>query len=311
MVSTTYNDLPLTNFPDSIDTFLNYLNITATDASLIAQYQAAVESGDFTTAQTVLAQIPSYTQKLVKATDLNKIMQSILALERFYKTDVQSYVAQKQTEWEAIVGDFAYMGTYSSATTYAENNVVSYTAGGLTLLYIAIDNPPVGTTPTNTTYWRVLTIRGQQGPSGTGLSYRQEWSSAQTYNINDAVTYDNVLWGAIEANTNQAPSIGSQYWQAIIQFTSTVYPVQSDEPAEQEVGQFLFNTTGTIAGVVMLDPLTNPATASEIYLSYQAYDDNGNLLVGTGDYVKNLSAVPTTKQTSIIEVNNEYYLWRS
>lgn len=280
-MSATYEDLGLTNFPDSIDTFLTYLNITATDAPLIAQYQSAVESGDFTTAQTVLAQIPSYTQKLIKATDLNKIMQSILALERFYKSDIQSYVAQKQTEWEAIVGDFDYVGNYSSGTTYATNNVVSYTAGGLTLLYIAIGNPPVGTVPTNTTYWRVLTIRGQQGPSGEGLSYRGNWDNAQQYNINNCVTFDNILWGATASNINAQPSMDSQYWEAILQLASTIYPVQSDEPADQQVGELWFNTTGEIAGLNILNPLSNPAEANQIINNYQAYNDAGTLVVGT------------------------------
>lgn len=284
-MSALYPDLSQTNFPDSLDTFLNYLNITSADGPLIAQYQAAIEANNTTLANQILAQIPSASQKLIRATDLNKIMQSILALERFYKADIQTYVAEKQTEWEEILGEFDYKGTYSFGTTYAQNNVVSYTSGGLTLLYIAIDNPPAGTPPTNAVYWRLLTIRGQQGDSGTGFSYRGDWDATAEYTIDDSVTYDNVLWGAVVDNTNQTPFEGSTVWRVIIQLSAASYPIQPNEPTSQAVGDLWFNTTGNISGAVILNPLANPATSNKILQGFEAYDEQGNLIIGT--YVPN------------------------
>ena len=72
-MSATYTDLTLTNFPDSLDTFLTYLNIVASDGPLIQQYIDALEAGNQTQANQILAQIPSASQKIIKATDLNKL----------------------------------------------------------------------------------------------------------------------------------------------------------------------------------------------------------------------------------------------
>ena len=87
-ISTTYQDLGLTLFPDGQDSFPQWLNIVASDGALILQYQQAMNQGNQTLANQILAQIPSASQKIVKATDVNKMNQCIQAVERFYGTDI-------------------------------------------------------------------------------------------------------------------------------------------------------------------------------------------------------------------------------
>ena len=111
MPNDLYNDLPLTNFPSSVDQFLTFLNITATDGPLIVQYQTALQAGNTIQANQILAQIPSGTQKIIKATDLNKLTQAMLAVERFYQTDIADYVSDKQAEWLSVINQFSYKGT--------------------------------------------------------------------------------------------------------------------------------------------------------------------------------------------------------
>ena len=88
-MSTQYPDLTLTNFPNSLDQFMTFLNIVATDGPLIEQYHSAMQAGNTTLANQILTQIPSYTQKLLTATDLNTLSQAMLAIERFYLTDIE------------------------------------------------------------------------------------------------------------------------------------------------------------------------------------------------------------------------------
>ena len=57
-MSALYPDLSLTNFPSSLDQFMTFLNIVASDGPLIAQYQAAMEAGNQTQANQILAQMP-------------------------------------------------------------------------------------------------------------------------------------------------------------------------------------------------------------------------------------------------------------
>lgn len=281
MPNDLYNDLPLTNFPSSLDTFTTWLNVTATDGPLIQQYITAMNAGNQTLANQILAQIPSASQKIITATDLNTLTQAIQAVERFYLTDVEPYIQIQQESWLNTINQFSYQGAWASGTAYVTNNIVSYTVLGLTMLYIATSNPPTGTVPTNTAYWRVLTIQGQPGPSGTGLSYRQEWSASTSYSVNDAVSYSGAVWLATQASQNQTPAEGSAYWQLVISLETTTYPIQPNEPSVLNVGGLWFNTSDNPTHYCYLEPLGNPASAANIASGYEAYDAFGNIIVGT------------------------------
>lgn len=231
--------MPLTNFPNSLDSFIAYLNIQASDGDLVKQYFQAIQAQDQTLANQIFSQIPQASQKILTANDLNKFSQCLTSLERFYADDIETYVAEKQIEWQQTIEEFSWQGQYDPTTQYYLNNYVTYTTAGLTNLYIATAQPPIGTVPTNTSYWRVLTIRGQKGATGTGLAFTGTWDSAAYYLVNNCVTYDGVLWGCLVANTNQAPYQGSTYWQLIYQGV-TIYPVSADQPAVQEDGALWF-----------------------------------------------------------------------
>ena len=239
-MSDTYKQFPNTLFPDSIQTFTNFLNITASDAQLIQQYQTAIQSGDLETAQNIYAQIPNGSQKIINAQKLNTIINTCEALENFYKTDVQPYVENKQVEWQNIIDLFGYKGAYNPTTTYSKNNFVTYTYNGVNYVYIAVTNPPLGTDPTNTTYWRVLSVRGEKGNSGEGLSFLGEWDSTVHYTTQNVVTYGNYVWASIEANNNQVPAEGSQYWVNIGTIKPREIPVQEGTPSQQETGDLWF-----------------------------------------------------------------------
>ena len=280
-MSATYPDLS-SNFPDSIDIFPTWFNIVASDGPLIAQYQAAMESGNQTQANQILAQIPQGTQKIITATSLNDLTAAMLAVERFYKDNIADYIQTQQESWLNTINQFSYQGTWSNGTSYVTNNMVSYTTQGLTLLFIATSNPPLGTVPTNQTYWRVLTIQGQQGPSGPGLSYMQEWNNSTQYQENDAVTYAGVLWVALQSNQNIQPGTNSSYWQSVISFEATTYPIQDTEPLNQDVGGLWFNTQNNPTQYYYLETLDNPITQNMIPVGYQTYGAEGVVLNGTG-----------------------------
>lgn len=239
-MSIEYPDLPLTNFPQNNDIFISYLNISATDASLVNQYFTAIQAGNTALAAQIFSQIPQGSQKILTAQGLNKFNQCIIALQRFYGTDIQPYITQKQVEWQGIIDEFNYQGYYSATTQYVINNYVSYNLAGVTNLYIAFVKPPIGTLPTNINYWRVLTIRGLQGTSGAGLSFMGNWSSEQPYSLQDCVTDDYSLWGCLIPNTNQKPFIGSTYWQLIYEGGVTIYPVSASQPSAQQDGALWF-----------------------------------------------------------------------
>lgn len=242
-MSQSYPQFPLTNFPQNVDTFLPFLNISPSDLNLLKQYQTALENNDPATAQSVFALIPNGIQKIVNSTNLNQLREAVLAMEQFYKTDVKPYITNKQTEWQNIVNRFQYKDTFNSTQSYERNNIVSYNLNGLTQIYLNtyVGTTPTGTYPTNTTYWRVLTIRGVKGDSGGGSTFAFEWDSSVSYIAGTIVVSGNAWWNATQPSTNQQPAEGSPYWELVLNITQTIYPVQPAPPApSQSTGELWF-----------------------------------------------------------------------
>lgn len=256
-MSVLYPDLPRTSFPNNLDSFVNYLNISVSDGPLIKQYFGAVQAGNEVLAQQIFAQIPSASQKILSADGLNKFNDCIAAIERFYNSDITPYLEQKQTEWESILDNFTYKGYYSNITPYVQNNYVTYVVSGVNNVYIALSDPPVGTAPTNTMYWRVLTVRGPAGISGVGVSFRGSWNSIDTYSLQDCVEYNGILWGCIRTNINQTPFEGSEYWELIASGNTTVYPVSEETPPIQEDGALWFKILPSTTNNINLNSLSS------------------------------------------------------
>lgn len=73
-----------TTFPGSIMTFPTMQDMTASDGALVAQYQAAMQSGDLDTARTILASITNNQNKIVTADLLNQILDTTVAVEKYF-----------------------------------------------------------------------------------------------------------------------------------------------------------------------------------------------------------------------------------
>ena len=243
-MSVTYPSLQFTTFPEQVQTFVTMLNMTIADAPAVKGYQQAMEAGNNTLAQQYYNQITNANQKFIDATKMNTLMDTCVALQKFYKTDIEPYIQSQQSIWGNRINQFNYVGDYSASTLYAVNNFVTYTASGVRNVYICVKVPPIGTAPTNTTYWRKLSIQGLQGPSGENLSFRYAWDSAEIYYPQDVVVYDNVVWGCVVQNSNQTPQSGSTYWRSIYSPQQVVYPFSAQEPTNMEAGFLWFKIKG-------------------------------------------------------------------
>lgn len=237
-MSALYPDLDFTNYPGELDNIQLKSNIAnSTDAQLVAQIQAAIIAGDFSNASAIINANPQLNGKIFNANDYNQMRDAILALERFYNNDIYNYIAEKQAAWTAEINKFNFKGVYSPTTQYERNNMVNYTTAEGTFLYLCIETPETGIAPTNTTYWRILTLRGERGLSGDGLSFTWVWDSNMEYNLNDVTVYGNKWWAATQVNRGQQPMNGSEYWTEILTALPAIQiPVTSIQPTDQIIG---------------------------------------------------------------------------
>ncbi|MEG1620827.1 MAG: hypothetical protein RR322_02840 [Oscillospiraceae bacterium] len=230
-------------FPAEIDNIPQFQNILQSDAPNVKLFQDAIQKGDFATASAIFNQIPNANNKFFGAVKMNQVGDAVIALEQFYGTDIQPYIFAKQTEWQNIINLFSYIGTYNIATQYSKNNIVLFNDSGLNQLYINIfnGNTPINTQPTNTTYWRVFTVRGSKGDNGSGTTFFQfQWNSTANYVIGDIVVFNNSWWIATRPNANKQPSEGSADWNLIMSVTQAIYPIQPNQPLSQTIGEIWF-----------------------------------------------------------------------
>lgn len=239
-MSTRYPYYPSTTFPNTVQTFVTMLDVLSADAAALAGYQQAMEAGDIALAQQYYQQISNASQKIIDAQKLNTLIDTCMALEEFYKDDIQTWLESQQATWQERVDQFNYMGAFSASRQYEVNNFVMYTVAGIQQLYICTVRPPIGMSPVNTTYWRVLTVQGERGSSGDSLSFRGEWASSEAYNEQDVVSYNGGLWGCLTTNQNQTPQEGSAYWKLIYSSGQAQYPFQSAQPSGQTSGELWF-----------------------------------------------------------------------
>lgn len=199
-MSTLYPDLDLTAFPNIQDS--RYVMIdpsTTADMTAINSYNTYIAAGNMAAALQVLTDNPRLQKMLFNAEKWNRHEDMLIAMERFYESDVRQY----------LVNIVVYRGIWNTVDTYAKYNVVYSSTGEC---YMAIQDVPVNTEVTETNYWVPITLRGEKGDTGTGLSWRGEWKSNTAYSKDDCVAYDNKLYGALQASTGQPPATSTAYW---------------------------------------------------------------------------------------------------
>lgn len=242
-MSELYKDLQFTSFPDAIQKFVTMLDMTADDADAVANFQEAMEEGNVDAANQYYSTIANADQKFLDSVKVNTILDTCMALERFYISDIEPYIQNKQAGWQNTVDQFDYKGNYAAGTQYEVNNFVSYSTAGENQVYICINRPSVGTPPTVETYWRVMTIKGDTGVSGAGLTFKYGWVSSTNYYVDDVVSYNNIVWNCIKDNKNVMPGSDDTTWRIVYTASQDIYPFQADIPTNVTTGDLWFQIT--------------------------------------------------------------------
>lgn len=100
------------NFPNSIQTFPNMIEITASDGTLIKQYQDAMIEGNLALAQNILQQIPNNQSKIITADYLNTINDTITAVQKYFNNRYSpGYIVSTTQPTNQQDGDFWFQVT--------------------------------------------------------------------------------------------------------------------------------------------------------------------------------------------------------
>ena len=101
-----------TLFPGALQTFPQMIDLLASDGSLAQQYQAAMQAGNLTLAQQILAQIPNNQNKIITADYLNTINDTLVAVEKYFQVRYSpAYVVSNTQPSAQENGDFWFQVT--------------------------------------------------------------------------------------------------------------------------------------------------------------------------------------------------------
>ena len=99
-------------FPSEIQTFPQMIDLTASDGSLVQQYQSAMQAGNITLAKQILAQIPQNQSKIITADYLNTINDTLVAVEKYFQARYSpAYVVSSAQPSAQENGDFWFQVT--------------------------------------------------------------------------------------------------------------------------------------------------------------------------------------------------------
>ena len=134
--------------------------------------------------------------------------------------------------------------TYSVTTEYNKYDTVSYTVDNSLEYFLCIsNNTPIGTLPTNTSYFIQLTLKGDKGASGTGMSPRGGWLGATQYYANDCVAHNGVLWYATVDNYGSEPTDTNTNWVSFMSYHVQIIQ-SSTQPTGQSTGDYWYEIIG-------------------------------------------------------------------
>lgn len=96
-----------TTFPTSIQTFPTMQDISSSDAALVQQYQEAVENNNIALATSLLGQISNADRKIIRASLLNTITDTSVALQQYYADKFSNgYIVSETQPAGQATGDF-------------------------------------------------------------------------------------------------------------------------------------------------------------------------------------------------------------
>lgn len=212
-MSTTYPDLTETSFPENIDVFNRMSDVTHSDISLVSQYQAYVLANNMSAAAKILDDNPLLANKIINAAVINKFLDAVIAVQRFFKSDVHEYIENKSDELSSQIGEFQTKGAYSSSKAYKQYNIVTKNGN----CYVCLKDC-IGKDVSNTEYWVKISSKGEQGVSGIGLSFCGTYDSSHVYSKDDCVTDGTTVYVAVQASTGK-PLTDTKYWNILISNT--------------------------------------------------------------------------------------------
>lgn len=221
---------------------MQYQDIHLSDVQLYTLFRQYYTAGNYTAALNVLSQNPQLSLKAITADNLNELSERVYGLEDVYYTEVEEYLSNLLQSMQTDIDNLSNQNQYSATQQYYPKNFVYYNDE----VYFCLKEPPIGTDPTNTTYWLYLGLLGKQGNIGlANLTFVGPWNTNTVYTTNQVVYVGYTFYWAIQGNQGQDPTTeSSEYWGVLFTVDPQQIVTSVNVPENQNVDDFWFQIQG-------------------------------------------------------------------
>jgi hypothetical protein len=220
----------------TLDDFIVFQDIDADHIAMIERYEVLRKKTSTTSAEkdemtNLLTELQEYMPTSVT---WNQLCACMLNLEVFVRDGLVIYIKEKENEFKEMLAQYKYAQEWNSTTTYYFGNLVSHNGYGFLNIYNNDDNnvinlnhePNIGVG--FDTYWARFTIKGDKGDVGISANYKGEYSSTTTYSLDDAVTYNGIMYYAKSTTVGNLPT-NNAYWAYVDKlYVGTNSPVDTN-----------------------------------------------------------------------------------
>lgn len=217
---------------------MQFEDIHLSDVQLYALFRQYYTAGNYTAALNVLSSNPQLDLKAITADNMNELSERVYGMENVYYVEVEQYLANLLQSMQTDVNNLSNQNQYNATQQYYENNFVYYNNE----VYFCIKEPPIGTDPTNTTYWLYLGLFGKDGLYGlTNLTFVGPWDTNTLYTTNQVVYVDYTFYWALQDNQGQDPTTESnEYWGVLFTVDFQKIIVSDSTPENSRTNDFWF-----------------------------------------------------------------------
>lgn len=236
--------------PNTLE-WLHYQDIQIPDVTLRQQFRQYMQTGQYAQALAILTNNAAQLKgKAYIADTINTIINGVVNLQERYNTGVTVYLTDLVTQFNTLIDNLRKKGTWQSTVQYMPYNFVLYNNN----IYMCIAKPPIGTLPTDTTYWLYLGLRGQQGDPGIDVNMTFDWNSGKPYQPNDLVVYQGNIYCAKIANTGVLPT-DTNTWTLFLLLGEGKINVGVNPPDNPTRGMIWFQTQSDPDSATTNDPI--------------------------------------------------------
>ena len=206
-------------------------------------YYDNMNANNISAAVSILENNKSLSNQLIYAQNVNLLIDAVNERELEPKRDIDYFLENLRLYFEDMINNTKVINEWDSQTQYYSHNFVYYQNKSYFVFTRA--NPPIGTLPTDTSYWIEYDIKGEKGYGGfKNLNFLRNWDNTISYKVQDVVVYQNKLWMAVANNKNYAPNLNHYPWALIsLPDTPNKTPIQSSRPVGYNIGDFWFKVT--------------------------------------------------------------------